>query len=395
MRALWSLLFAGLVLVVCRDASAYPWMIRHEYTGCATCHADPSGGGLLTPYGRAQSEILLRTYYGSEKPEDRDPGALGDFAFGAMTLPKQLLLQGDIRGLLLHAVPESGPSDSRLVHMQSDLAAQLTLDRFRANVSLGYMHKGAAPAWLLGGKEDHHLVSRHHWLGLDLGAENQFLLRLGRMNLPYGLRSIEHTMWVRSATRSDINAAQQHGVALAYGGEKVRAELMAIAGSFQVSPDVFRDRGYAGYFEWAPTPRLAVGVSSLATHVDRDIQVGAGLFRQAHGLFGRYSPKKVLVISAEADALGEHEAGKPGRVGMAAMVSADVEPTQGLHLLTTAEIKDTSFRDQGASLGLWGGAAWFFAPHADLRADIVWRSEAVGANRQSSLALLGQLHFFL
>ncbi len=115
-------------------------MIRHEYAACATCHADPSGGGLLTP-GRAQREILLRTYYGSEKAEDRDAGTLGDFAFGAVTLPKQLLLQSDVRGLLLHAIPENGRSDTRLVHMQSDVATQLTLDRFRANVSLGYMHR--------------------------------------------------------------------------------------------------------------------------------------------------------------------------------------------------------------------------------------------------------------
>ena len=39
-------------------------MIRHDYTGCATCHADPSGGGLLTLYGRAQSDLLLRMRYG-------------------------------------------------------------------------------------------------------------------------------------------------------------------------------------------------------------------------------------------------------------------------------------------------------------------------------------------
>src|SRR3954470_24712140 len=51
-------------------AHAYAWMIRHEYTGCNQCHADPSGGGLLTAYGRAQSELLLRTRYGMAETEE-------------------------------------------------------------------------------------------------------------------------------------------------------------------------------------------------------------------------------------------------------------------------------------------------------------------------------------
>ncbi|MBP9112990.1 MAG: hypothetical protein KBF88_09300, partial [Polyangiaceae bacterium] len=41
------------------EARAYPWMIRHEYTSCNACHADPSGGSLLTEYGRAQGVTLL------------------------------------------------------------------------------------------------------------------------------------------------------------------------------------------------------------------------------------------------------------------------------------------------------------------------------------------------
>jgi hypothetical protein len=75
-----ALLFSG-------AASAYPWMIRHDYTVCSTCHIDPSGAGLMTLYGRAQGEVLLRTRYG-EPPADEDPSKLGGFAFGALELPK-------------------------------------------------------------------------------------------------------------------------------------------------------------------------------------------------------------------------------------------------------------------------------------------------------------------
>ena len=36
---------AVVLSLVARPASAYPWMIRHAYTQCSTCHADPVGGG--------------------------------------------------------------------------------------------------------------------------------------------------------------------------------------------------------------------------------------------------------------------------------------------------------------------------------------------------------------
>jgi len=37
--------------------------------GCPVCHADPSGGELLTAYGRVQSDELLRMKYGKSKSE--------------------------------------------------------------------------------------------------------------------------------------------------------------------------------------------------------------------------------------------------------------------------------------------------------------------------------------
>src|SRR5262249_45092482 len=54
-----ALLALAVALLWPAAASAYPTMIRHGYTQCASCHTDPSGGTLLTEYGRAQSELLL------------------------------------------------------------------------------------------------------------------------------------------------------------------------------------------------------------------------------------------------------------------------------------------------------------------------------------------------
>ena len=56
-------------------AQAYPFMIRHGYTQCATCHTDPSGGTLLNEYGRAQSELLLSSIYGGGDAVSDSDGA--------------------------------------------------------------------------------------------------------------------------------------------------------------------------------------------------------------------------------------------------------------------------------------------------------------------------------
>jgi len=57
-----------LLLLIGGNAHAFPEMIRHNYINCTTCHVAPSGGGLLTPYGRSLSKELLSTwsYQGEE-----------------------------------------------------------------------------------------------------------------------------------------------------------------------------------------------------------------------------------------------------------------------------------------------------------------------------------------
>src|SRR5579863_3255217 len=94
--ALWALsLAAGVAFFLSSSsARAYPWMIRHGYTGCTPCHTDPSGGaGALTEYGRAQSDLLLRTRYGESSEEANRTAAFLSF----LTLPEQARLGGDFR----------------------------------------------------------------------------------------------------------------------------------------------------------------------------------------------------------------------------------------------------------------------------------------------------------
>ncbi len=386
------LLTLGVLVSLARPAAAYPWMIRHEYTTCGLCHTDPSGGGLLTAYGRAQSAVLLSTQFGT--PTD-DPGKFKDFLFGVVPTGEHVLVQGWAReGAILNRV-NGKTVDKRLLAMRYDLGAQVKFSPIRAAAILGYAPNDTAAysqqTWINGGTSGH-AVAREYWVGWD-NEDETLTIRAGRMNLPFGIRNVEHTLFVRNLTRTDSNQNQQHGVSVSYVADANRGEVMAIVGNFQLSPDAYRERGYAGYVEHTFAGKYAVGLSSLVTYASQDVNNPAtSNLRQAHGVFGRLVPIKPLVLLVEADALFNGYKKSPNRSGGTGYVQADVEVTQGVHLLATGEAYNAGGDSEKTTYRVWGSAWWFIAPHIDLRGDVLRQMPSGGT---ASTTFLGQLHLYL
>lgn len=377
-------------------AQAYPWMIRHGYTACATCHADPSGGELLTSYGRVTADYILRMQYGERDPEADapSPGVL----WGAWEPPEQLLLSGSYRNLYIVR-----PSDDNVFTgipvMQADLYGQLRLGSFTAGGSLGVSKvrdgfNHGRPAQLTTGQRDGvNMVSRTHYLGVDVG--DGYTIRAGRLNLPYGVRIPEHTMWARDATRTDRESDQQHGLAVAYVGEKLRLEIMGIAGNYQINPDKFRERGYSLYAEGAAGTTFTAGISSKVTYAALDrITLEPDTLRQSHGIMARWAALETLGFLFEGNALFRTNA-DAGYVGF---LQADYEPITGLHFMVTGELLDRGLPVQDPpeattglgrpKFGAWLSLDWFFYRQLEFRTDFVFRQD-------EPLQILGQLHMYL
>lgn len=390
MRYLLAFILFAFALTFTRAASAYPWMVRHGSKTCNTCHVDPSGAGLLTPFGRDQGDAVLRTQFGPP-PADHN---VGGFLFGLVKEPEGFRFGGSIRNALLLMKPEDKKASVRSILMQADLRAGLDFERVKAAVSFGIIPIGGQLAAIIPDK-GLVLASREHWLGVTLGSA--FLLRAGRMNLPYGIRNNEHTMWIRSATRTDINVAQQHGLSLNYSTKTMRGEVMAIAGNYQLPPDVYRERGYSGYFEYFVVPKASVGVSSLITHAGGDLyaSVRSPFTRQAHGLFSRSVLAKSTVILAQADLLIAKRTGVDTKLGYVGMLQVDIEPVRGVHVAPALELLKSPGSTSGASLGGWVSATWFFAPHLDFRLDGIYRSFDTPVGRVGNLTALAQIHAYL
>jgi hypothetical protein len=68
-----TLIFLAAATAIATPAAALPTMIRLSYTGCATCHFSPQGGGPLNPYGRGidQAQSLRGGEYQSAVDEHR------------------------------------------------------------------------------------------------------------------------------------------------------------------------------------------------------------------------------------------------------------------------------------------------------------------------------------
>ena len=384
---------ASTVIAYSSNARAYPWMIRHGYSACGTCHTDPSGAGVLTNYGRAQSSILLSSHLvGTSNAE---PGPWKDFMFGLTPLPDWLLLQGWFRNGYLWNQVNGHIVDSRLLQMRADLGAHISVDALRASATLGYNDSTTTTlserAWLTRASSHGNLVSREHWVGVAVD-DDTWLLRAGRINLPFGLRNIEHTTWVRSETRTDINQGQQHGVAVAYTGESWRGELLGIAGNYQVHPDAYRERGYSANAEYFLFQHASFGGSSLVTHAAADILTQASTTRQAHGIFARASPIRPLVLLGELDTLIVSTRGEPSRLGYVGMLQLDSEPWQGVHGIVTSEVLSRGGPGEHVNTGWWLSLAWFPLAHIDARADAIWRT-AVGV--PNTLTYLIQLQAYL
>jgi len=372
MRAVLAGLVLLCVMLSARPAAAYAWMIRHEYTGCVQCHVDPDGAGLLTEYGRAAGETLLRTQYSATAP-DEEPGRVKDFLWGAFKTPEWLLLGGSFRPAILALGFPGQPIDIQPLIMEADLRAGIKYGGWRASASLGVVSESASLASIKGP-----FVSREHWVGYSWD-DDAFMVRAGRINLPFGIRSIEHPLWVRMMTRTNIDDNQEDGLAFDYAGALFRGSVMGILGNYQISPDAFRDRGYTGFLEMAPLSRLAIGVSSMVAHTEKDLDLGVPDWRQAHGVYFRASPVKALVLMGEGDAVVNTVVpSNASSVGFASMLQADVEPVQGLHLIATGESLSPGGLAPRSSFGGWASVHWFFLPHADIRFDFIYRAQANG-----------------
>jgi hypothetical protein len=313
-------------------ALSYPEQaVRLGYSGCASCHVSPTGGGALTNYGRAAAHDMV-----SWAPLD-----------DSQVLPDWVALGGDTRALAVRS-----PRGSREFLMQAD--AELAVEAVPGlwlDVSGGYYGPQRDREW-----------RRGYALLTPLP---ELSLRAGRFFPAYGLAVPDHT----TATR--------RGAGFDEGGETYNLELNAhsrwgevvltntLAGDEQLT---LSPRGYTAR---AAQPGTALrGTVYVSSHAYLGASYWAHTAAEQRllvaGPFAAWAPARWLYLLAEAD--------RRIVTSDAMVLPVDVtyellgaELVRGVHLRLTHEY------DAGQRYGV--GLQLLPVPHTELLAQAKWQDD--------------------
>jgi hypothetical protein len=202
-------------------AFAYPENVRKGYPSCASCHVSPTGGGVLTNYGRKSSGEFIATW-GNE--------AESEFAWGAAPLPGWLALGADVRHLSYKRELNRQITERRLIMQQEGEIA--------VNI--------AGKAWLdfSRGKYSNFESSQRAYLLFN--ATENIYVRAGKYFAPFGILRADHTAISRRAVGMD-QGRETINAELGYQDERGELILTGIMGNWQTGDEsvdpIFRDQG--------------------------------------------------------------------------------------------------------------------------------------------------------
>lgn len=350
------LAIAGLLLVTSGSAWAFPENVRHHYLNCTTCHVSPSGGGLLTGYGRELSRELMSTW-------GRDGEA--QFAYGLFKTPEWLNLGGDYRSVYLYR-DDPRVRQGYTQFMQADVEAGVTYSKFTLVGSLGYRQTsptdGSRPGYgaPTGNSLVDHLISRRHYLLYQ--PTDELGIRVGRFYPQYGLNIPDHYVATRQLPLLWDETFESYNLEASWVGETFNGYATIIRGRPDVNSPVGvgdRDTG------WALSGWLPFGDST---------KVGANFLRSFNAAQSRtlLGPSAMLGFTSRFYLLTELDlqfaqptnAAQPSTSGAVNYQKLGFELIQGLHLYASEDYRKIDFKNERSSLFRYGpGIQWFPRPH--------------------------------
>ena len=373
MRRIASSLFvlAGVAGV----AHAEPAFLTKQYARCTTCHYSPTGGGLLTPYGRSLSRQELSS---TGHSESLSQGALGkeeQFLWG---------LTGDALG------PVSLGIDLRPSHLNLDVAGTgsgrgllMTADLLAAYRTGGwtlYGELGREP--LLDGTR---IASYEYWVGHESGSGLGF--RAGRFLPAYGIRLADHTALTRAPLGFDFF---DQVYALELSRSRGRSLLQLSLGPGRAE-SVLHDDGRRAF---TATGRFQLDLGP------RGVLVASGLYRGASELEARngagglafgFAPTRHVSVWTEADA--QFRQGTPGPPAYTLLNETGVEVYRGVWLKVSPQLR-TEYGDGSAGTFRLGFEANLL-PRTHWNLDLSYYHDKSRANDLVIKTFLAQLHLYL
>jgi hypothetical protein len=337
-------IFLILSLIVATKVHAFPEMIRHNYPNCIACHESPTGGGLLSPYGRTISHSVLSTW-GSEAEARPFYGAFDN----KYTKP-YLNIGGDLRGLQLHQNSKTS-MQGRFIRMQVGAEAALKFMNFKI---VSFFGKQEAGHMVRGESIRHYLMYQ---------PTDELSIRVGRFIPNFGLNVPEHTL----ATRQSLGfnqGSERDQVEGMWGGEQLN-----ISGS--VSQTVTTDqrktqeKAFISQVNYTIFDSYRLGASLLVGKEN-------GKSRQVYGMNGvlGFTPKFYYMTEFDLQSSFDR------KHGLFHFSKLGYEIIKGVHLIGLEEYRKSDLKNDKTRLNAHGiGAQWYPRPHFDFEA--IWNKKKV------------------
>lgn len=363
----------GFFILSVQNAFAFPEMVRHGYFSCTTCHVSPSGGGVLTEYGRSLSKELMSTW-GSEGEEN--------FLYAVPTGSETIHLGGDVRSIQTYLNDPAVRTGDYFL-MQSDVEVALTLKNWIVDVTAGTQ---GGPKTL--SKKDT-FISRRHFVGYK--ANDELTVRYGRFLTNFGWNQANHTMVTERDLQFD-QGRETYNTEVSYLGEKFGIYLTHMNGRPD-DPDVDGERGAALSSVFSLGEKSVIGVSGLTG------KTNGGGTRQLAGLYGLLSINEHFFWLYEIDHQWLQPNNSPGlateQKGVAAYSRLNWEAYKGIHVYTVEQLRYFNYHAARTRLQAYGlGVQFFPRPHVEINAEFQKQQDISRYDDYYDFAWL-LLHFYL
>jgi hypothetical protein len=349
---------------------AFPELVRHGYVNCTSCHVSPTGGGVLTAYGRELSKEVLSTW-------GKDGEAA--FAYGLVKPPEWLSMGGDFRGLELYTDTVTA-TQKRFILLQVDLEAAANYKKLYLVSTLGYMDPSPNSSLLVD-----HLISRRHYLNYRPTDELSF--RVGKFLYAFGINTPDHVTSVKRGLQFNDQGFETYNAEAAWIGERINAYVTGVFGRPD-SPALARETGVALQVSTSIADTYKIGASLFAGSNNRQSRQVMGPF----GILG-FTPHFFLLSELDFQGVTSSDNSLGKQWGLASYERLDYEFVQGFHGYLTQEALRLDFSNSETLSKVYGIGVQFF-PRSHFELNLSWqlRMDAVSPGYSDYAYLL--LHFY-
>lgn len=239
-------LLAFFIFLATPFVHAFPENVRHGYFSCVACHVSPSGGGVLTPYGRSLSSELMSTW-GTSKTSGMFFTDNEDEKKNPPWWRTNVFLRGVQTRRNSPAVEKA-----QFIPMQADLEAGVDLDKYAVILTGGYRAKDGSSKNLT------EFFSRRHYV-LYRPTDN-LTFRGGKFLFSFGLNGPDHI----SATRRGLGwdqGTESYNFETTYSTDNF-STLATIISKSPEEKNTAKDSGIAVNSSWFIFNNSKIGISA-------------------------------------------------------------------------------------------------------------------------------------